>query len=87
MLQLPPACGELFCDIVCNIVVLDMCTYSCIAMASANVVATSSDVVVAASSASSKVAPAASAASFARFGNVAITHAVLVCSDASACLA
>ena len=86
MLQLPPACGELFCGSVCNLDMLDLCTYSFIVVASANAVATSSTAAAAASSASSGVAPAASVASFARFANVAITPAVLDCCDASACL-
>jgi hypothetical protein len=78
VLQLPPYCGELFCGNVCNLVVLDLYSYSYIVVASANVVAASSVVVVVASSASYyRVAPDASAASFARFANVAITPAVL----------
>ncbi len=72
VLQLPLACGELFCGSVCNLVVLDLCTYSCIAVASGNAVAASSAAAAAASSASYGVALAISVASFARFANVAM---------------
>ncbi len=61
--------------------------YSCIVVASANVVSPSVVAADAAIYASSGVALPASAASFVRFAKVAITPAVLACCVTSACLA